>query len=436
MVSNIKRSPTTKNGEGSSQSETASTEPPNVVPFPASGSQQHTDSCAPHIINKKKIRRKKETPKVGKHLKLGRPRTHGLSGTGTYRSWWNARQRCQNPNLPQFKDYGGRGIEFRLTLEELVDEIGPRPEGHTLDRIDPDGNYEVGNVRWATPREQARNRRPAGQYRERAVQRIAGQHLAWVEVAGRWNLSVRRVNEGPLSDPEMEELRRLAGGSDLPRASFDLGHPFDPASPASGHVELPSITEPGQSVTVRVEPQAGNSGADFRGRGVLLGLVQTPPRCNVNEREQALFNQFLQRFGADLSAGLCYTAARDDGARYDAWPAPPEVRLMAIAAHLLSKPASAHLMPMADVSAQLARDHWGDLLARFLFVPDFHVEGPKGFGVEPWRVDELRDLLEMRLTRRLPTVLCADDPWALDPQIGEIINRQFMIVRPGDVQIP
>jgi hypothetical protein len=76
-------------------------------------------------------------------------------------SYYNARSRCTNPNFPNWENYGGRGIEFRFSsFEEFLGELGPRPEGKTLDRINTNGHYEPGNVRWATPKEQQKNRRP------------------------------------------------------------------------------------------------------------------------------------------------------------------------------------------------------------------------------------------------------------------------------------
>lgn len=71
-----------------------------------------------------------------------------------------AKARCTNPNIMQWGDYGGRGIEFRFkSFQDFIQEIGPRPLGYTLDRINNDGHYEVGNVRWATRKEQGQNKR-------------------------------------------------------------------------------------------------------------------------------------------------------------------------------------------------------------------------------------------------------------------------------------
>lgn len=94
-------------------------------------------------------------------------RTHGLSHTHPlYGTWSNMMTRCYNPNFRQFKDYGGRGIavcdrwhDVRLFVEDIERLIGSRPPGMTLDRINVNGNYEPGKVRWATYSEQRRNRR-------------------------------------------------------------------------------------------------------------------------------------------------------------------------------------------------------------------------------------------------------------------------------------
>lgn len=81
------------------------------------------------------------------------------------RVWANMLQRCFNPRHPSYKRYGGRGItvclEWRGTSHAFLVYMGPRPgPEYSIDRIDNDGNYEPGNVRWATREQQIANRGP------------------------------------------------------------------------------------------------------------------------------------------------------------------------------------------------------------------------------------------------------------------------------------
>jgi len=85
---------------------------------------------------------------------------HGLHDSPEYTAYDDAKRRCRKPTHKSWKDYGGRGIEFRFTsFPQFFAELGPRPEGMSLDRKDNDGHYEPGNVRWATWSEQRRNQR-------------------------------------------------------------------------------------------------------------------------------------------------------------------------------------------------------------------------------------------------------------------------------------
>lgn len=89
--------------------------------------------------------------------------TKNLTCSRTYRSWKSMIQRCTNPNVPRFNRWGGRGIKVCdrwADFENFLADMGERPVGMSLDRINNDGNYEPGNCRWATPTEQRMNQGP------------------------------------------------------------------------------------------------------------------------------------------------------------------------------------------------------------------------------------------------------------------------------------
>lgn len=90
--------------------------------------------------------------------------THGRSKSAEYNIWQKMKARCGNPNDAKYPIYGGRGIEvceaWSDSFESFLLDMGPRPTSkHSIDRKRVDGNYEPGNCRWATPKEQARNKR-------------------------------------------------------------------------------------------------------------------------------------------------------------------------------------------------------------------------------------------------------------------------------------
>lgn len=119
----------------------------------------HSQSCGCY--------RSEQTAANNRRLKPQQITQHGLCGHYLYQTWWTMLKRCEDPNFGPFGYYGARGIsvceewhDIRRFIAYVEQVLGPRPDGYSLDRINNDGNYEPGNIRWATASEQIRNQRP------------------------------------------------------------------------------------------------------------------------------------------------------------------------------------------------------------------------------------------------------------------------------------
>src|SRR5262245_20287289 len=122
----------------------------------------HTRSCG--CFHRDRLKLGMGSPEQMRELGLA-TRTHGHTVGGPspeYSSWVAMMQRCYNPNKINYKNYGGRGIKVCIrwhNFENFLADMGERPAGKSLDRINNDGSYTPENTRWATSTEQGNNKR-------------------------------------------------------------------------------------------------------------------------------------------------------------------------------------------------------------------------------------------------------------------------------------
>ncbi len=109
-----------------------------------------------------------------------------MRGLPEYASWAHMKERCSNPRNPDYKNYGGRGIcvcdAWRASFSAFLRDVGRRPPlGTSIERIDVNGNYQPGNVKWATAKEQTRNMRRTVRLTLNGITRSLPE---WADVTG------------------------------------------------------------------------------------------------------------------------------------------------------------------------------------------------------------------------------------------------------------
>lgn len=121
---------------------------------------------------------------------------HGMSRTPIHNLWWGMIMRCEHESCTSYRDYGGRGIyvcDRWKTFENFYADMGERPDGLTLDRIDNDGPYSPENCRWTSWSEQARNQRRRVEYTAFGKSLLV---VEWAELTGiPYNTLHARINK-------------------------------------------------------------------------------------------------------------------------------------------------------------------------------------------------------------------------------------------------
>lgn len=138
---------------------------------------------------------------------------HGLSSNRSpeFRAWINARRRCYDTKMISYPNYGGRGIqmceEWRNDFTAFLRDMGPRPKGTTLDRVDNDGNYDKANCRWSDWLTQVRNSRHC-HYVEYEGRRLTISELAELAKLP-YSLVASRIRHGRTPEEAVSTRRRL-----------------------------------------------------------------------------------------------------------------------------------------------------------------------------------------------------------------------------------
>lgn len=151
--------------------------------------------CGNHVERRIKNVRSGKTSSCGclaRELTVARNETHGLTRQfpREYGLWKGMRDRCQRTGNRSYADYGGRGITVCPRWEDFarfMDDMGPCPNGLSIDRMDTNGNYEPGNCRWATATQQANNKR------SNHVITYLGKSLTLQQWCDKFNLEASKV---------------------------------------------------------------------------------------------------------------------------------------------------------------------------------------------------------------------------------------------------
>ena len=159
-----------------------------------------------------------------------RPERHNMSHTPTHQTWIQIRARCMRESVGAWDYYGGRGINVCKrwdSFENFLADMGERPPGTSIDRLDVNGDYEPSNCRWATPTQQSNNRRNTKYVtyggKETALCLLAREHgIHWCTLRGRlkrgW--SIERALTQPI------DARRSCRGRLLAAQQNDLQQKF------------------------------------------------------------------------------------------------------------------------------------------------------------------------------------------------------------------
>lgn len=351
----------------------------------------------------------------------------------------NAKYRCK-------KDPSYSTTKFLFqSYQEFLDHAGlPKTGDVSLDRINPNGHYEPGNVRWVSTAIQAINKKKSkiGSVSSIAsMQHHYGQQAQQAElrakVAVAWGITVRMFNRGALTQSEATWFLENPAASGILEANFDITTVHDSGCATSGILHMPSLTVPGGRIRLRAGPLRNVEPPEqYRRNGVLFDLTFRVLLENLSSAEVADVKQDVEKAKGVAFIGPPSTEA---GVVYGI-----EARMMAVAARLNALGRRAAIFPALTIVEILKGlgnvGLWGTvshpvLDHDYLFIPDYQIEQGKGFELNPKDQFRLADLLEYRTERSLPSWVGIQNPIGLNEPAKKLIFRNFKVRELGKTAI-
>ncbi|MEQ1517768.1 MAG: hypothetical protein ABL931_14900 [Usitatibacteraceae bacterium] len=345
----------------------------------------------------------------------------------------NAKQRCNNKKDPSYATYGGAGVRVLIAdTDELTNAIGFPMDGYSLDRIDPYGHYEVGNVRWATATVQAANKKHALTNSHRSI----SAHVAAAkdalrlrenrkETAVGWIWALRAFNDGHLPYDKALWMAEHLPCAGLLEAGFDFNTVFDHANSEPSFVHLPALSMPQARVRIRCSPAMAipaSSGIVRAGR--LAGLEYLDASWNV---PPSIWRRVSEIVSAQNSGMFLHGMPTTEDL-LGGWIEGSSLAMASCIAREFG--VSAACYPVLQVNHLLSDlpspDQWEEyehrlLDTRVLFIPDLSVDcgtwGDSAF-VKWWKIEAL---LRYRYEFGLPTFVGVQTPQKLPPSLREIV---------------
>ena len=322
-----------------------------------------------------------------------------------------AKYRCENPNSADYKNYGNKGIKFLANdFGEFVTVVGlPTKKGVSLDRIDPNGHYEVSNLRWETKKVQALNKKKiVGEsgydiYALAHAKREAENEQAVID--RQWEIAIRAHNRGHITSNNKAYLdSMLLGGALKASYSYDGTPPYT--------FELPSLTCPAATVRLRGANWVGLDhlvAVEAEHHGVIRSLGSVDLLSNVASVE---FDAVRASVSSAQSGGLKWV-----GNTFTNSPMhyPVEGRMLALASNCyLTLGGRGAFYPVRQILRLMEESGWNWLdeleyhpllKVRALFIPDFQVDHGAGWQIDPAQASQLLKLLKYRRKNGLKTFM-------------------------------